>query len=267
MSGSIQRVSLLKRILPFQRCKNQNRGFVVFLISLFSYTQLVLGAGCLENTTWKQCREAGDILVCSSKYGSSEIKAVRGIAKIQAPIRQLIPVLYDVEHYKNWQVNVKGIEVVEEIVAPGEKACLVERIEHSYGKKPWLVRWVFWVPDSDFVYKASYHLSPDATHFALYLDNYSSRDVPEEKKYRRGAVQSCYVLESEEDANETLIRVEVWVDLNLDLDSSRINASLKDWPTDLIKGLRSYVKEPVLTTDINGLNEFLGQCLENEDVN
>ena len=179
---------------------------------------------------------------------------------------QLVPVLFDAEHFSDWQVNVKRIEVIEDLVPPGEQSCLVERIEHSYGKKPWLVRWVFWVPDSDFVYRASYHLKPDATHFALYLENYDGQNVQEEKKYRRGAVQSCYVLDRTENENETQIRVEIWVDLNLDLDPSRINASLEDWPIDMINGLRSHVTKPGSKREIKGLEAFLGQCIVESEL-
>lgn len=240
---------------------------LIIFIYLVSYACVSRGAGCLEKTSWNQCREVGDIQVCSSEFGTSEILAFKGEATILAPLKQLVPVFYDVEHYKDWQINVKGIQVVRDVVPPGETACLVERIEHSYGKKPWLVRWVFWVPDSDFVYKASYHLTPDGKHFALYLENDDSQSVSEVNKYRRGAVQSCYILDSAEDINESRIRVEIWVDLNLDIDSSRINSNLKDWPIDLIKGLRNHVKKPELQTDVKGLNVFLGQCLKNDDLN
>lgn len=238
----------------------------VLILYLFSCSCAAFSAGCLKNTSWNQCREVKDIQICSSQYGGSETKAFRGVAKIQAPIMRLVPVLYDVEHYSDWQVNVKRIEIVKDLAPPGEKACFVERIEHSFGKKPWLMSWVFWVPDSDFVYKASYHLSPNATHFALYLENYDGRDVREEKKYRRGVVQSCYVLDSAENENETRIRFEIWVDLKLDVDPSIVNSNLENWPIDMINGLRNYVMEPGTDKDIKGLEAFLDQCIVENDL-
>ena len=253
-------------LLPPDKISQIMRQIIVFTF-LSLYSCLSLSAGCFENTLWDQCREAKDIEICSAKFGKSETLAFRGKAKIKAPLKQLVSVFYDVEHYNDWQINVKDIKVVRDIVPPGKNACAVERIEHSFGKKPWLVRWAFWVPDSDFVYKASYNLSPDAKHFALYLENDESKDVPEEKKYRRGTVQSCYVLDSSEDTNETLIRAEIWVDLKLDISPSRINSNLRDWPIDLINGLRKHVVNPDLKKDVTGADQFIDHCLESDTVN
>ena len=240
---------------------------IIIFIFLIHYSCLSIGAGCFEKVLWNQCREAGDIQVCSAKYGQSEILVFRGKGKIKAPLKQLVSVFYDVEHYPDWQINVKEIKVIRDIVPPGKRACAVERIEHSFGKKPWLVRWAFWVPDSDFVYKASYNLSPGAKHFALYLENDESKEIPEEKKYKRGTVHSCYILDSLEDPDETLLRAEIWVDLKLDINPSRINSNLRDWPLDLINGLRDHVANPDLKTGVTGADEFISYCLENDDIN
>ncbi len=239
------------------------RTFITLMLA-YSFSVAAHSASCFKEVNWTQCTRTEGVQTCSARYGKSNIRAYQGTGTLDAPLENIVSVFLDTKNYPKWQVDLKQVKIIREISPVGKQACQIERLENSFGTKPWVFRWTFWVPNAEFVYKALYQLSPDGQHFSLALKSDDNVNIPFTKGYQRGEVETCYQLQRNPDPKKTTITTELWVNLKNDIAPSKINASLTKWPNQVIQGLQKRLSEPATQKPTSLAQQFYQGCISSQ---
>lgn len=236
------------------------------LVFFYSVSSAVFGDACFKSVNWTKCKKTDGIEICSARYGRSNIRAFQGIGQIDAPIESVVSAFMDTANYPKWQVDLKKVEIIRKITPVGNQACTIKNVEHSFGTKPWVFRWTFWVPNAEFVYNALYQLSKDGKAFTLDLKSDDNNNIPLTKGYQRGEMSTCYRLQSLSD-KQTQITTELWVNLKNDIAPSKINASLSKWPVQLIESLNKYLSNPERQQPSQQTIQYFNDCIQSPQNN
>lgn len=190
-------------------------------------------------TKWKAVKGAKEIEVYSGEVKGMDVVAFRGVSIIDAPIKNVASVLYDMSRKKEWMHNLKESRIVR---YTGD----LERIEYNQTDTPWPL------DPRDFVYKAKVSISNDKNSVRLDINSVDEPTIParsNENIIRGELKESVYRLESLEDGKKTKIDVEILADPKGDVPKWLVNIFQRMWPINTINGIKREVSREDFKVD------------------
>jgi hypothetical protein len=183
-------------------------------------------------TTWQRVKEKNGVVVFRGDVAGSNVVAFRGVSVIDAPIGNVVSVIYDVSRIKEWMSDLESSRVVE-------KKAIFTKIEYNRTKAPWPLA------DRDFVYSVDVKVNKADKSVDILIENATHVQAPEVPGVVRGELRSSrYFLQAIEGNTKTQIEVEILADPKGSIPKWVVNLFQRGWPSNTINGIRKIAVEP-----------------------
>lgn len=203
---------------------------LILLVNLF-IAEASTEAPAAIPTSWDLISTEKEIQVYRGEVPGSPVVAFRGISSLDAPIINVLSVIYDVSRIKEWLSDVKELKVLE-------RKNNFDKIEYNRTKAPWPVS------DRDFVYAVNVKVNSADKSIEIFIQSTEHPLAPSPKGVVRGELHaSRYFLQSIEDGSKTHLTVEIFADPKGILPKWMVNMVQKSWPINTISGIRKIATE------------------------